>query len=122
MKKSSFITLILGTVSGMFFAIGMCMAMLPQWNAFMPGCVLGIIGMVFALGTVAVWRKMENKAPIKLSGKLIGTVLLGIAGSLTLGIGMCFTMVWSNIALGIVIGLVGILLLLCLIPICIGIK
>jgi len=122
MKKSSFITLILGTISGMFFAIGMCMAMLPQWNAFMPGCVLGIIGMVFALGTVAVWRKMENKAPIKLSGKLIGTVLLGIAGSLTLGIGMCFTMVWSNIALGIVIGLVGILLLLCLIPICIGIK
>jgi len=122
MKKSSFITLILGTISGMFFAIGMCMAMLPQWNAFMPGCVLGIIGMVFALCTVAVWRKMENKAPIKLSGKLIGTVLLGIAGSLTLGIGMCFTMVWSNIALGIVIGLVGILLLLCLIPICIGIK
>ena len=122
MKKSSFITLILGTVSGMFFAIGMCMAMLPQWNAFMPGCVLGIIGMVFALGTVTVWRKMENKAPIKLSGKLIGTALLGIAGSLTLGIGMCFTMVWSNIALGIVIGLVGILLLLCLIPICIGIK
>jgi len=122
MKKSSFITLILGTISGMFFAIGMCMAMLPQWNAFMPGCVLGIIGMVFALGTVTVWRKMENKAPIKLSGKLIGTALLGIAGSLTLGIGMCFTMVWSNIALGIVIGLVGILLLLCLIPICIGIK
>jgi len=122
MKKSSFITLILGTISGMFFAIGMCMAMLPQWNAFMPGCVLGIIGMVFALCTVAVWRKMENKAPIKLSGKLIGTALLGIAGSLTLGIGMCFTMVWSNIALGIVIGLVGILLLLCLIPICIGIK
>jgi len=122
MKKSSFITLILGTISGMFFAIGMCMAMLPQWNAFMPGCVLGIIGMVFALCTVTVWRKMENKAPIKLSGKLIGTALLGIAGSLTLGIGMCFTMVWSNIALGIVIGLVGILLLLCLIPICIGIK
>lgn len=122
MKKSSFVALVLGTISGMFFAIGMCMALLPQWNAFKPGCVLGVIGFIFALCTVAVWRKMENKDPIKLSGKLIGTVLLGIIGSLTLGIGMCFAMVWSNLVIGIVIGLVGILLLLCLIPVCIGIN
>ncbi len=31
MKKSSFVALVLGTVSGMLFAIGMCMALLPEW-------------------------------------------------------------------------------------------
>ncbi|MGL5436425.1 MAG: hypothetical protein ACRDBO_13660 [Lachnospiraceae bacterium] len=122
MKKSNFVALVLGIISSMFFGIGMCMALLPEWNAFKPGCVIGVVGIIFALCTVAVWRKMENKEPIKFSGKLIGTLLLGIVGSLTMGIGMCLVMVWSNFVVGIVIGLIGILLLLCLIPICVGIK
>ena len=62
---------------------------------------------------VLVWRKMEKKSPIRLSGKMIGTTLLGIAGALLLGVEMCLTMVWSNMILGIVIGIVGIVLLLC---------
>ena len=35
---------------------------------------------------------------------------------------MCLTMVWSNMVLGIVIGLVGIIALLCLIPLTKGLK
>ena len=35
---------------------------------------------------------------------------------------MCMTMVWSNLILGVVIGLVGIVLLLCLIPLTKGLK
>lgn len=31
MKKSNFAALILGTISGVFFALGMCMALLPEW-------------------------------------------------------------------------------------------
>lgn len=30
MKKSNFIALILGTIGVVFFALGMCMAMLPE--------------------------------------------------------------------------------------------
>ena len=30
MKKSNFVALILGTISGVFFALGMCMALLPH--------------------------------------------------------------------------------------------
>lgn len=71
---------------------------------------------------VLVWRKMEKKSPIRLSGKMIGTTLLGIAGALLLGVEMCLTMVWSNMILGIVIGIVGIVLLLCLIPLTRGLK
>lgn len=32
MKKSNFVALVLGTISGVFFALGMCMALLPEWN------------------------------------------------------------------------------------------
>ena len=83
---------------------------------------MGVIGAVVLLIMVLVWRKMENKSPVRLSGKTIGTVLLGIIGALTLGVGMCLTMVWSNMILGIVIGIVGIVLLLCLIPLTKGFK
>lgn len=122
MKKSNFTAMILGTISMVFFALGMCMAMLPLWNAFTPGVVMGCAGLLLGLITVMVWRKMENKAPVKLTGKTVGTVLLAIAGTLALGAGMCFTMVWGQLVPGIVIGLVGIVALLCLIPICKGLK
>jgi len=46
MKKSSFIAMILGVISIMFFGIGMCMVLLPEWNAFTPGVVTGCVGVV----------------------------------------------------------------------------
>lgn len=122
MKKSSFVAMMLGTVSGVLFALGMCMALLPEWNAFKPGIIFGSVGIVLGLITLLVWRKMEDKAPIKINGRMLGLTILGIAGALTLGVGMCFCMVWENIVLGTLIGLVGILLLLAIIPITKGIK
>lgn len=122
MKKSNFIAMILGTIGGAFAALGMCMCLLPEWNAFQPGVVMGCIGIVILLVTLFVWRKMENKAPIRLSGKSILTVSIGIVGALLLGVGMCFAMIWGNVMLGIIIGLVGLLLLLMLIPLIKGIK
>lgn len=116
MKKSTFVSMILGTIGGILFALGMCMALIPEWNAFRPGVIMGVIGAVVLLIMVFVWRKMENKEPIKLSGKTIGATLLGIVGALLLGVGMCLTMVWSHMVAGIVIGIVGIVVLLCLIP------
>ncbi len=122
MKKSSFVTMILGTVSGMLFAIGMCMALLPEWDAFNEGIIFGGIGLAMGLVTLIVWRKMEHKAPIKISGRGLLIALVGIVGALLLGVGMCFCMIWSNMALGIVIGMLGIVALLCLIPLIKGIK
>lgn len=122
MKKSSFVAMILGTVSGVLFALGMCMAMLPEWNAFKPGVIFGCVGLLLGAVTVAVWRKMEGKQPVHLSGKAILTAVVGIIGALALGVGMCFCMVWGKMVLGIVIGLVGIVVLLCLIPLTKGIQ
>lgn len=122
MKKSSFIALLLGTVSGMLFALGMCMALIPEWNAFQPGIIFGCVGLVLALVTVVILRKMEGKAPIHVSGKAVLTVLVGVAGALALGVGMCFCMVWGQMIPGILIGIVGIVVLLCLIPLTKGIQ
>ena len=122
MKKSNFVAMILGTISCIFFALGMCMAMIEEWNTFRPGVIVGCVGIVFVLITVLVWRKMENKAPIKITGKAAFTVVVGIVGALALGVGMCFCMVWNQMIMGIIIGLAGIIVLMCLIPLCIGLK
>lgn len=122
MKKSSFTALMLGTVSGVLFALGFCMALIPEWNAFKPGIVFGSVGLLLGLITYLLWRKMEHKNPVRISGKTLLTLLTGILGALTLGIGMCFSMVWGKLTLGIGIGLTGIVILLCLIPLTQGIK
>lgn len=122
MKESSFAALVLGTVSAVLFALGMCMALIPEWNAFLPGVIFGCVGLLLALVTVIVWRKMEHKAPIHVSGKTVLTIAVGVAGALALGVGMCFCMVWDKLVVGVIIGLVGIVALLCLIPLTKGIK
>ena len=122
MKKSSFVAMILGTVSTVLFALGMCMALLPEWDSFNEGIVFGAIGLVLGLITLLIWRKMENKEPIKINGKTVLFTIFAVLGALVLGLGMCFCMVWENIVLGTIIGLVGIVMLLSLIPITKGIK
>lgn len=122
MKKSTFVAMILGTIGGILFSLGMCMCLIPEWNAFKPGVGMGVAGAVVLLIMTLVWRKMENKAPIKLSPKTIGATLIGIVGSLLFGVGMCLVMVWSHMVMGIIIGIVGIVVLLCLIPFIKGLK
>ena len=51
MKKSNFVALVMGTVSGVLFSLGMCMALLPEWNAFTKGVIFGCIGLVLCLVT-----------------------------------------------------------------------
>ena len=48
---------------------------------------------------------MERKEPIRVSGKTVLTVFVGVVGALALGIGMCFTMVWGRLVTGIVVGI-----------------
>ena len=122
MKKSNFIALILGTIGTVFFALGMCMTTIAEWEMFQQGIVCGIIGLAVLLADLIIWRRMEGKEPIHLSGKTLGTIALAVAGALLLGVGMCLSMVFGSMVQGIVIGLVGIVALLCLIPLTKGLK
>ena len=122
MQKKDFVTLIMSTIGGILFALGMCMALLPEWGAMTQGIAIGAIGVVILLVMLLVRRKMSGKPMIVINGKAIGTTLLGVAGAIVLGVGMCMTMVWNMMLPGILVGIVGIVLLLCLIPVIKGLK
>lgn len=121
MKKSTLVAMILGTVGGVFFALGMCMALLPEWGMFNQGIACGVIGLVILLVDLLIWRRMEGKTPIHVTPKAVGTVVVGVLGALLLGVGMCLSMVFGNMVLGIAVGIAGIIVLLLLIPLAKGI-
>ena len=123
MKKQNFVSLLLGVVGGVLFGLGMCMCLLEEWNAFRPGLIVGGAGLLVLLILVIVRRKMAGKPAVVINGKILGKVLFAALGALTLGVGMCMVMVWENLLIpGVLVGLVGILLLLCLIPLCKGLH
>ena len=122
MKKSNFVALVLGTISGVLFALGMCMALLPEWNAFTEGVIFGGVGMVLGIITLLVWCKMENKKMPKMNGKIVFRIIYSIFAVLILGAGMCLCLVWQEFIWGTLVGLLGIVLLIALIPMIKGIK
>ncbi len=122
MKKSSFVAMVLGTVSGVLFALGMCMALIPEWDMLGQGAAVGAAGLVIGAVTVLVWRRMEHKRPIHVSAKAVVTAAAGVVGAMGLGVGMCCSMIWDMMAVGVAIGLTGIVVLLSIIPLTRGVR
>ena len=118
MKKKDFVTLVLSTVGGILFALGMCMGLIPEWDAMLQGVMIGMIGVAVLLIMLLVRRKMDGKPAIVFHAKAVGTALLGTAGAIVFGVGMCMTMVWGLMVSGIVV----IVLLLCLVPLIRGLE
>ena len=110
MKKKDFITLMMSTVGGIVFALGMCMALLPECGA------------VILLAMIPIRRKMDGKPAIVFNGRAIATTIFGVFGAIVFGVGMCMTMIWGMLIPGIAVGIVGIVLLICLIPLVKGLK
>ena len=122
MKKQTFISILVGTIGGLLFSLGMCMCLLPEWNAFKYGVVCAAIGgaLLLVLG-IASFIKSGKK--IHFNWKTIGKVLFGIIGALVLGVGMAMIMALEGMMIqGIIVGVVGIVMLLFLIPMCVGLK
>ncbi len=122
MKKSSFVALILGTIGTVFFALGMCMCTIEEWAMRQQGVVCGVIGLAVLLADLVIWRRMEGKTPIHITGKTLGITALSVFGALLLGVGMSLSMVFGYLVQGIVIGVFGIVALICLIPLTKGLK
>lgn len=122
MKKKDFITLILSVVGGLLFALSMCMALVPEMGTITQGSVVGSVGLVVLLAMIIVRRKMDGKPAVVFNGKIIGITLYSIFSAAIFGAGMCLVLVSSQMLWGMVVGIVGIVLLLCLIPICKGLK
>lgn len=114
MKKETLIEIILGTIGSFVFGIGMCMCLLPEWNLFRTGVIVGLSGFVILLLIIPVYKKSHPKkehAPINWSFVL--AFVIGIVGSLILGFGMSKTMLDASrddMILGIVIGGIGLII------------
>ena len=121
MKKSAFVNLIIGTIGGLLFALGMCMCLLPEWNAFKIGVVCTAMGAIVLMAqSIVAW--LRSGRTIKINWKMAGKVMYGVFAALVLGVGMCMIMVWNLMLPGILVGILGIVLLLMLIPMCLGLK
>lgn len=121
MKKKDFVKLLLGTVGGLIFSLGMCMCLLPEWGMFNESVVVTAAGAVPLLGLLIAWL-VGRKKPSRTNWRLVGKVIYGVIAALVLGVGMCMIMVWEMMIPGILVGIFGIVLLLCMIPMCVGLK
>ena len=116
MKKDTLLEIILGTIGGLVFAIGMCMALVEDWDMLVPGIITGVIGFIILLCIIPVYRKTHPK---KVSNKktdwgIVLTFVVGIVGSLIMGFGMSKIMVDTpdkmDLIIGMITGVVGLLI------------
>ena len=115
MKKETLFEIILGTIGGLVFAIGMCMCLITDWNLFKPGIVVSIVGFVILLCIIPVYRRSHPKkehAPVNWG--IVLTWIIGVIGSLIMGFGMSRIMVGEasggQMITGIITGIVGLLI------------
>ena len=121
MKKKDFVRLVLGVVGGLLFSVGLCMCLLPQWDLFREGVAVTAVGGIILMVLAALLLK-GRRSEKKINWKLVGKALYGTLSALVLGVGMCFVLVWEQLLLGIGVGILGIVMLLMLIPMCMGLK
>ena len=115
MKKETLLEIILGTIGGLVFAIGMCMCLLPEWNLFTAGVVTTIIGFIILLCIVPVYRKDHPRKPHgPVNWGIVLTWTIGVVGSLIMGFGMSKILVEgadkSDMIVGMITGVVGLII------------
>ncbi|MBQ8044282.1 MAG: hypothetical protein IJ272_09110 [Clostridia bacterium] len=115
MKKDTLLEIILGTIGGLIFAIGMCMCLLPEWNMFTAGVIVTILGTIVLLAIIPIYRKSHPKKPSKpIDWAMLTPWLVGVIGSLIMGFGMSRILVegasTADMVVGIITGVVGLVI------------
>lgn len=115
MKKETLLEIILGTIGGLVFAIGMCMCLISEWNMFTAGVVVAIVGFIILLGIIPVYKSSHPKKAHKpVNWGIVLTWVVGLVGALIMGFGMSKIMVGetstSDMIIGIVTGVVGLVI------------
>ena len=116
MKKETLLEIILGTIGGLIFAIGMCMCLIPEWNLFKTGCVVAVIGFIVLMYIIPVYRsnhpKKKNEEPINCG--IVIVWIIGIVGALIMGFGMSKVMTENpsqvNMLIGLITGIAGLII------------
>ena len=115
MKKETLYEIILGTIGGLIFAIGMCMCLLPEWNMFREGITVSVIGFVILLCIIPIYKRSHPKRIHKpIDWEIVLTWTIGVVGALIMGFGMSRIMVGeattSDMIVGMITGVVGLVI------------
>jgi uncharacterized membrane protein YeaQ/YmgE (transglycosylase-associated protein family) len=116
MKKETLLQIILGTIGGLVFAIGMCMCLIPEWDLFKAGVIVTIIGFIILLCVIPIYKKEHPKkvSNKKIEWDLVLTWIIGVVGALIMGFGMSKIMVGSpekmDMIIGMITGVIGLLI------------
>lgn len=115
MKKETLLEIILGTIGTLVFAIGMCMGLIQEWNMLKPGIVVGVIGFIILLCIIPIYKKSHpRKSYEPINWGIVITWIVGVVGALVMGFGMSKVMVGeatqSDMLIGIITGIVGLLI------------
>ena len=123
MTKKNYVFLLLTTAGGLLFALGMCMCLLPEWNAFKPGVVVTALGLVTLTAIGLVRWIMDGKPTVNVNWNKVGKAAYCVAAVLVLGAGMAMIMAFEGLMIpGLITGVAGIALALGAIPVCRGLK
>lgn len=114
MKKETLLEIILGTIGGLIFALGMCMGLIPEWEMLTEGIVVGVIGFIILLCIIPMHRKShpkQTKEKKQIDVGLVATWVIGVVGALIMGFGMSKVMVEeaskTDMIIGLITGIVG---------------
>ena len=115
MKKNTLLMIIVGTVGGLVFSLGMCLCLISEWNMLKAGIIVVVIGGIILLLMIPVYRKDHpRKEKLKISFKTILPWIIGIIGALVMGYGMSQVMVSDPSAnamvLGLILGIIGLVI------------
>lgn len=115
MKKETLLEIILGTIGGLVFAIGMCMCLIPEWNLFSAGVVIAIVGFILLLCIIPIYRKSRpKKEPKPINWGFVFAWVIGVVGALIMGFGMSKTMIdgatQTEMITGIITGVIGLII------------
>ncbi len=115
MKRETLLEIILGTIGGLIFAIGMCMCLIPEWNAFTAGVIVTILGFIILLGIIPIYRSTHPKKTRKpIDWALLTPWIVGVVGSMIMGFGMSRIMVGeastTDMVVGLITGVVGLII------------
>ena len=116
MKKETLLEIILGTIGGLIFAIGMCMGLIPEWDMLNIGIIVGVIGFIILLCIIPIYRKShpKTKAKKQTDWGIVATWIIGVIGALVMGYGMSRVMVGEatkqDMIIGLITGIVGLVI------------
>ena len=123
MEKKTLVKIILGTVGGLVFALGMCCCLLPEWNLFSFGVGMAIGGGVLLAILLIYHLAMREWKPRTepLNVKAIVAWAIGIVATLVMGFGMSKVMIGepsqADMIIGMVCGVVGLLVDILIFPV-----